>query len=162
MSPPLANPLSTTSSSSSNSSSAAGGSSSSSSGSSMKVTSTQSPRASSSSSSVQVIIRLRPLNEREKKYGTLPVVTASTLDKSVTAIKGKGKTKSKQTFQFDNVFTSFSTQEDIFEATLQPIIKDVLNGYESTVFAYGQVCVLYIYCYIACLFCLFFFFFGLN
>ena len=144
MSPPLANSLSTTSFSSSNSSSAAGGSSSNSS--SMKVTSTQSsPRdASSSSSSVQVIIRLRPLNEREKKYGTLPVVTASTLDKSVTAIKGKGKTKSKQTFQFDNVFTSFSTQEDIFEATLQPIIRDVLNGYESTVFAYGQVCVLYI------------------
>ena len=142
MSPPLANSLST-SFSSSNSSSAAGGSSSNSS--SMKVTSTQSPRASSSSSSVQVIIRLRPLNEREKKYGTLPVVTASTLDKSVTAIKGKGKTKSKQTFQFDNVFTSFSTQEDIFEATLQPIIRDVLNGYESTVFAYGQVCVLYIY-----------------
>ena len=140
MSPPLANSLSTTSFSSSNSSSAAGGSSSNSS--SMKVTSTQSPRASSSSSSVQVIIRLRPLNEREKKYGTLPVVTASTLDKSVTAIKGKGKTKSKQTFQFDNVFTSFSTQEDIFEATLQPIIKDVLNGYESTVFAYGQVCTL--------------------
>jgi hypothetical protein len=158
MSPPLANSLST-SFSSSNSSSAAGGSSSNSS--SMKVTSTQSPRASSSSSSVQVIIRLRPLNDREKKYGTLPVVTASTLDKSVTAIKGKGKTKSKQTFQFDNVFTSFSTQEDIFEATLQPIIRDVLNGYESTVFAYGQVCVLYIYCYIACLFCLFFFF-GLN
>ena len=154
MSPPLANSLST-SFSSSNSSSAAGGSSSNSS-SSMKVTSTQSPRA-SSSSSVQVIIRLRPLNEREKKYGTLPVVTASTFDKSVTAIKGKGKTKSKQTFQFDNVFTSFSTQEDIFEATLQPIIRDVLNGYESTVFAYGQVCVLYIYCYIACLFCLFFF-----
>ena len=158
MSPPLANSLST-SFSSSNSSSAAGGSSSNSS--SMKVTSTQSPRASSSSSSVQVIIRLRPLNEREKKYGTVPVVTASTLDKSVTAIKGKGKTKSKQTFQFDNVFTSFSTQEDIFEATLQPIIKDVLNGYESTVFAYGQVCVLYIHCSIACLFCLFFFF-GLN
>ena len=137
MSPPLANSLSTSFSSSNSSSSAAGRSSSSSS--SMKVTST-SPRA--SSSSVQVIVRLRPLNEREQKYNTLPVVTASTLDKSVTAIKGKGKTKSKQTFQFDNVFTSFSTQEDIFEATLQPIIRDVLNGYESTVFAYGQVCVL--------------------
>ena len=159
MSPPLANSLST-SFSSSNSSSAAGGSSSNSS--SMKVTSTQSPRASSSSSSVQVIIRLRPLNEREKKYGTLPVVTASTFDKSVTAIKGKGKTKSKQTFQFDNVFTSFSTQEDIFEATLQPIIRDVLNGYESTVFAYGQVCVLYIYIVTLRVCSVSFFFFGLN
>jgi hypothetical protein len=130
---------------SSNSSSAGGSSTSSGS---MKVTSTSTPpRAASSSSSVQVIIRLRPLNEREKKHGTLPVVSASTLDKSVTVIKGgKGSTgKSKQTFKFDNVFTSFSTQEDIFEATLQPIIRDVLNGYESTVFAYGQVC---IYCYV--------------
>jgi hypothetical protein len=100
------------------------------------VTST-SPRA--SSSSVQVIVRLRPLNEREMKHGTLPVVSASTKDKTVTVIKGKGKNQNKSTYKFDNVFTSFSTQEDIFEATLQPIINDVLNGYESTVFAYGQV-----------------------
>jgi hypothetical protein len=100
------------------------------------VTST-SPRA--SSSSVQVIVRLRPLNEREMKHGTLPVVSASTKDKTVTVIKGKGKNQNKSTYKFDNVFTSFSTQEDIFEATLQPIIRDVLNGYESTVFAYGQV-----------------------
>jgi hypothetical protein len=120
------------------------------------VTST-SPRA--SSSSVQVIVRLRPLNEREMKHGTLPVVSASTKDKTVTVIKGKGKNQNKSTYKFDNVFTSFSTQEDIFEATLQPIIRDVLNGYESTVFAYGQVRLLsfFLSFFLACvsLFCLF-------
>jgi kinesin family protein 11 len=98
---------------------------------------------------------LRPLNEREMKHGTLPVVSASTKDKTVTVIKGKGKNQNKSTYKFDNVFTSFSTQEDIFEATLQPIIRDVLNGYESTVFAYGQVRLL---SFLRVLYCISFFF----
>ena len=95
--------------------------------------------SSAATASVQVVVRLRPLNEREKKHGTLPVISASTSDKTVTVIKGTGSRQVKSSYKFDNVFTSFSTQEDVFEATLQPIIRDVLNGYESTVFAYGQV-----------------------
>ena len=103
------------------------------------MTTKRSPRSSSASSSVQVVVRLRPLNDREQKHGTLPVVSASTGDKTVTVIKGQGSRQVKSSYKFDNVFTSFSTQEDVFEATLQPIIRDVLLGYESTVFAYGQV-----------------------
>jgi hypothetical protein len=97
------------------------------------------PLSPSATSSVQVVVRVRPLNDREKNHGTLPVISASTSDKTVTVIKGSGSRQVKSSYKFDNVFTSFSTQEDIFEATLQPIIRDVLNGYESTVFAYGQV-----------------------
>ena len=95
--------------------------------------------ASSSSSTVQVVVRLRPLNEREKKHGTLPVITASTNDKTVTVIKGVGSRQVRSIYKFNNVFTSFSTQEEIFDSTLKPIINDVVYlGYESTVFAYGQ------------------------
>ena len=104
------------------------------------------PTSSSSSSSsggskstVQVVVRLRPLNEKEKKHGTLPVITASTNDKSVTVIKGSGSRQARSSYKFNNVFTAFSTQEEVFDATLKPIIRDVLQlGYESTVFAYGQ------------------------
>ena len=35
------------------------------------------------SSSVQVVVRMRPLNGRETKVGTTPVVTASTEKKEV-------------------------------------------------------------------------------
>ena len=101
--------------------------------------SSKQPLSPVATASVQVVVRLRPLNEREKKHGTLPVISASTSDKTVTVIKGTGSRQVKSSYKFDNVFTSFSTQEDVFEATLQPIIRDVLNGYESTVFAYGQV-----------------------
>jgi len=90
------------------------------------------------SSSVQVAVRLRPINDKEKKHGTLPVVTASTAEKTVTVIKGKGTRQVRSQFSFDNVFTSFSTQEEVFDETLKPVISDVFKGYESTVFAYGQ------------------------
>ncbi len=96
------------------------------------------PPSPTATSSVQVVVRLRPLNEREKKYGTLPVVSASTNEKTVTVIKGQGSRQVKTSYKFDNVFTAFSSQEEVFEATLQPVIRDVLMGFESTVFAYGQ------------------------
>lgn len=91
-----------------------------------------------STASVQVVVRLRPLNAREKKHGTLPVVSASTGDKSVTVIKGQGSRQVRSSYTFDNVFTAFSSQEEVFDATLKPIIRDVMQGFESTVFAYGQ------------------------
>jgi len=90
------------------------------------------------SSSIQVVVRLRPMNEKEKKHGTLPVVSASTKDKTVTVIKGHGSRQARTCFSFDNVFTAFSSQEEVFEATLKPVINDVMQGYESTIFAYGQ------------------------
>ena len=64
-----------------------------------------------------------PHNATEKKHGTLPVVTASTGDKTVTVIKGKGARQVRQQFSFDNVFTSFSTQEEVFDETLKPVIR---------------------------------------
>jgi len=89
-------------------------------------------------SSIQVVVRLRPMSERELKGNALPVVTASTEKKEVTVIKGSGARTLRSTFAFDDVFTSFSTQKEVFDQTLAPVIGDVLQGYESTVFAYGQ------------------------
>ncbi|KAL3787829.1 hypothetical protein ACHAWO_007017 [Cyclotella atomus] len=89
--------------------------------------------------SIQVVVRLRPMNEAELRHGTLPVVTAKTADRSVSVVKGKGKGKQmKLKYGFDNVFTAFSTQEEVFEETVKPVIGDVMRGFESTVFAYGQ------------------------
>jgi len=78
------------------------------------------------------------MNEEEKKHSTLPVIKGSTQEKTVTVIKGQGSRQARSTFTFDNVFTAFSTQEEVFNATLQPMIRDVMKGYESTIFAYGQ------------------------
>lgn len=90
------------------------------------------------SSGVQVVVRLRPLNEREKKHGTLPVISASTNDKTVTVLRGTGGRQARSQYKYDEIYTAFSTQSEVFEGTLKPVIKDVMMGYESTVFAYGQ------------------------
>eukprot|EP00578_Thalassiosira_sp_NH16_P029435 CAMPEP_0181087506 /NCGR_PEP_ID=MMETSP1071-20121207/6308_1 /TAXON_ID=35127 /ORGANISM="Thalassiosira sp., Strain NH16" /LENGTH=1240 /DNA_ID=CAMNT_0023169397 /DNA_START=70 /DNA_END=3791 /DNA_ORIENTATION=- len=78
------------------------------------------------------------MNENEKKHGTLPVVTAKTKERTVTIVKGKGRKQLKTSYTFDDVFTAFSTQEEVFEATVKPVIVDVMRGFEATVFAYGQ------------------------
>ena len=70
--------------------------------------------------SVQVVVRLRPLNAREQKNNTTPIVTASTERSEVTVIKGTGKAQVRNTFKFANVFGSFTTQEEIFGETLEP------------------------------------------
>ncbi len=89
------------------------------------------------SSSIQVVVRLRPLNEKEKKFSTLPVIKASTANKTVTVIKGQGARQARNCFAFDNVFAAFSTQQEVFEATLQPVIRYVfytklIRSYECT------------------------------
>jgi len=70
--------------------------------------------------------------------GTLPVATASTQDKLVTVIKGSGGRQIRTSFSFYNAFTASLNQGDLFNTTLRPAIQDVLDEFESTVFAYGQ------------------------
>ena len=41
-------------------------------------------------------------------------------------------------FTFDSVYDWKSEQETIFLETAYPIIDNVLNGYNGTIFAYGQ------------------------
>ena len=41
-------------------------------------------------------------------------------------------------FTFDSVYDSNSEQENIFAEIAFPIIENVLEGYNGTIFAYGQ------------------------
>jgi len=87
---------------------------------------------------IRVICRLRPMSEQERKTGTIPAVTASSERQEVVACKAIGDRQSRQSFHFDHVLSSFSTQRDVFAVTLKPLVRDVLAGYEAAIFAYGQ------------------------
>lgn len=86
--------------------------------------------------SVKVVVRLRPLNDMEKEMGVTPAVSASTENKSVTAIKGHKLSRS--VYVFDDVFTEFASQQEVFDKSISNVIDDVMRGYTSTVLAYGQ------------------------
>lgn len=41
-------------------------------------------------------------------------------------------------FTFDHVFTPTVNQAEVYDVVAKPIVADVLNGYNGTIFAYGQ------------------------
>jgi hypothetical protein len=44
----------------------------------------------------------------------------------------------QRAFTFDGVFDEDSTQKEVYVATAAPLVESVLEGYNATVFAYGQ------------------------
>ena len=83
---------------------------------------------------VKVIIRVRPLNEREKQEGAKISVSIPEPYKTV-AIDVKSEQKC---FTYDYVASEDITQEEIFEQVGKPIALSCLTGYNGTIFAYGQ------------------------
>lgn len=57
------------------------------------------------------------------------------LNTKEVCVRDKSQTK---TFTFDRVFGPDSKQVDVYKAVVSPLITEVLQGYNCTVFAYGQ------------------------
>ncbi|KAL7268364.1 tubulin-dependent ATPase kip3 [Rhizina undulata] len=49
----------------------------------------------------------------------------------------QGKRVKDMRFGFDKVFDENTTQEDVYQATAKPLLDNVLDGFNATVFAYG-------------------------
>jgi len=88
--------------------------------------------ANASECGIKVMCRFRPLNSSEKARGD-KFLAKFPSQEQVTF--GQGNTK---TFTFDRIFGPATTQEQVYIAGAQPIVKDVLGGYNGTIFAYGQ------------------------
>mmetsp|Transcript_31919 Transcript_31919/g.58043 ORF Transcript_31919/g.58043 Transcript_31919/m.58043 type:complete len:129 (+) Transcript_31919:231-617(+) len=56
----------------------------------------------------------------------------------VTLCQKVGAKKMICTFNFDKVFNNDSIQEKLFNHVIVPIVKEVLDGFTCTIFAYGQ------------------------
>ncbi|XP_034034880.1 kinesin heavy chain-like [Thalassophryne amazonica] len=78
---------------------------------------------------VTVMCRFRPLNEAEISRGDkyIPKFT----DDSTVTITGKS-------YVFDRILPPNATQEQVYDHCAKQIVKDVLDGYNGTIFAYGQ------------------------
>ena len=44
----------------------------------------------------------------------------------------------ERTYNFDQVFGAHATQEDIYDDAVRPVVEEVLEGFNCTIFAYGQ------------------------
>lgn len=91
----------------------------------------------SSSCNVRVVVRFRIVNEREKNE-KCPGETVFTFpdEQTVKVVKKNGKT---DIFTLDRVFHGDCKQEDVYDMVAKETISDILQGYNGTIFAYGQV-----------------------
>uniref|UniRef100_A0A8C5HLV1 Kinesin-like protein n=1 Tax=Gouania willdenowi TaxID=441366 RepID=A0A8C5HLV1_GOUWI len=85
--------------------------------------------ADAAETSIKVVCRFRPLNKAEVARG----------DKYIPKFQGEDCVQiAGKPYYFDRVFQSNTTQVQFYNAVAQKIVRDVLDGYNGTIFAYGQ------------------------
>ena len=96
---------------------------------------------------IKVFVRFRPLNDLEN--GLLSDNCGWTIPKHISnteigifsskELKEKnGPVPANLTFKYDKIFKMDSSQNEIYEFVGRRIVGDVMEGYNGTIFAYGQ------------------------
>ncbi len=82
---------------------------------------------------IQVYIRVRPLNEQEKCQSNNKL-----LESEGKSIYLKKSSKEIKGFTYDSVYDETVSQEQIFKMIGKNLIESFMNGYNCSMFAYGQ------------------------
>lgn len=86
-------------------------------------------------SNVRVVVRIRPISQFEASSPNHSIaITAPNL--SEVRVQRRGAFSDK-IFTYDQVFNSLATQESVFRAAALPIVEEVLEGFNCTIFVYG-------------------------
>ncbi|KAJ8955487.1 hypothetical protein NQ318_003589 [Aromia moschata] len=89
----------------------------------------------SSQENVRVFIRVRPLSKKEVAEGNENIVICDHKDNLIVLKKNGEHTKP---FKFDHIFVPTTAQLEMYRMVAFPIVEKALEGYNGTIFAYGQ------------------------
>lgn len=79
------------------------------------------------------------MNGKELDVNCQDIITVETSNNSIAVHNpNASQDEPSKTFFFDAVFTTEATQVDIYNETARPVVDKVLEGYNGTIFAYGQ------------------------
>ena len=85
---------------------------------------------------VMVHVRIRPFNDDDiNRYGRETSIDYSEDEKGIIVLR---KEYEKKLFNFDSVFDSAVPQHDVFQRVAVPVVNSVIEGYNGTIFSYGQ------------------------
>ena len=84
---------------------------------------------------IKVSVRCRPMNQKEKNEGFQSCVE---VDSERGEVNVHLANMPKRTFWYDKAYGVDSTQDQVFQETAMPIVESVVQGYNGTIFAYGQ------------------------
>ena len=106
---------------------------------------------------IVTILRIRPQNLREKKYSNIKVIKIDSSSnmrlispieynyflegtKFINVDRGLEVTKTEQYYyQFDQIFDYYSQQSQVYEYSAKYLVKNIFEGFNSTIFAYGSI-----------------------
>jgi kinesin family protein 3/17 len=85
---------------------------------------------------VVVHVRVRPFTQDEtNRWGKETSIDMFDVGKRVVTVK---KESDRKTFVFDSLFDQNSRQNDIYSRVAAPVVTSIIQGYNGTIFAYGQ------------------------
>ncbi|KAI2809410.1 Kinesin-like protein kif3b, partial [Blomia tropicalis] len=101
---------------------------------------------------IKVVVRCRPISDKEKVDGHTKVVDVNCKMGTVqvekcptTVLNGSTNVPNTTTcndnvkiYTFDSVYDVDSTQDEIYSDIFHPLVDSVLEGFNGTIFAYGQ------------------------
>ncbi|KOC59581.1 Kinesin-like protein KIF3B [Habropoda laboriosa] len=89
---------------------------------------------------VQVVVRCRPMDEKElaRNYSRVVDVFPSRGVVEIRHPRDDPSSDNVKVFTFDAVYDWNSSQQDLYEETVRPLVSSVLDGFNGTIFAYGQ------------------------
>ena len=87
---------------------------------------------------VRVFVRVRPLSHKEKGNGNRKVVFCDADSGTVEVADPNVQRADPKMFTFDGTFEKDVTQEHVYNAAASSIVEGVLEGYNGTIFCYGQ------------------------
>lgn len=88
------------------------------------------------SQNIKVFVRCRPMNAKEKEARSFMCVDVQN-NKDIL-VKERPMDKITKNFAFDKVFGRESKQIDVYKAVAKNSVEEVMNGFNCTIFAYGQ------------------------
>ncbi|KAM0877192.1 hypothetical protein ACQ4PT_035653 [Festuca glaucescens] len=87
---------------------------------------------------VQVLLRCRPFSDDELRSNAPQVVTCNDYQREVAVTQTIAGKQIDRVFTFDKVFGPTARQRDLYDQAIIPIVNEVLEGFNCTIFAYGQ------------------------
>ncbi|KAF9593584.1 hypothetical protein IFM89_024218, partial [Coptis chinensis] len=80
----------------------------------------------------------RPLNDDEQRLNIPKVISCNEQRREITVLQSIANKQVDRAFTFDKVFGPKVQQRSIYDHAISPIVSEVLDGFNCTVFAYGQ------------------------
>lgn len=96
-------------------------------------------KAKEGSDNVRVVVRCRPLSEKEVGSNMKAAVKCDEVRGTITIQQPDARSGDvPKVFTFDRVFGPESKQTDVYNDAARAIVESVIEGYNGTIFAYGQ------------------------